>query len=70
MSEVPEDVKPLTVGELVQLLQKFDPSQPVQVEGCDCYGWAKNVEESGEMPSYRVQGEWVLVTRHDGSDSW
>jgi len=67
---VSEDVKPLTVGELVQLLQKFDSSQPVQLEGCDCYGWAKGVEELGDLPSYRMQGNWVVVTRHDWSDSW
>lgn len=67
----PDDVKPLTVGELITMLQQFAPDQPVQVEGCDCYGWAKGVEGLGEpLPSYRVQGDWVTVTRHDFSDSW
>lgn len=30
--------KQLTVGELIVVLQKFDPSLLVETEGCDCFG--------------------------------
>ena len=45
----------ITVGQLIALLQKEDPSKLVFVEGCDCVGEAVGVECSNVD---------VLITRN------
>ncbi len=47
----------MTVGELRELLAKYDDSFLVHTEGCDCYGLATSVE------SWNDDG--VLITRLD-----
>lgn len=34
----------MTVGQLIEALEKFDKSYPVMTEGCDCDGAAKSVQ--------------------------
>lgn len=36
--------KALTVKELIEKLKEVDSDLPVSLEGCDCYGLAKEVE--------------------------
>lgn len=35
-----DKAQPITVRELMTLLETQDPDLPVILEGCDCYGWA------------------------------
>jgi hypothetical protein len=35
----------MTVGELIEKLKEVDPDLRVASDGCDCYGWATDIEE-------------------------
>ena len=43
----PEE-KPLTVTELIRLLQSCSKDKVISMQGCDCYGEAGRVEEDDE----------------------
>lgn len=52
-------LKPLTVSQLIKLLQQCPPGLPVVHEGCDCDGDAFSVELSKDR---------VYITRSDFKD--
>lgn len=56
--------KEITVGELIDILQKMPPSASVTLEGCDCYGKATGAEYRSD--SY---GDYAFIYREDGVDS-
>jgi hypothetical protein len=50
---------PITVAELIALLQAVDPVLPVRLEGCDCTGDCVGVDEVNGHRKYvllRVEG--------------
>jgi hypothetical protein len=49
----------LTVGQLIELLEKVDKDSPVRIEGCDCQGDASGVEIRLGPKNQKV----VLITR-------
>ena len=49
----------MTVDQLIDLLSTMPPESPVAVEGCDCYGWAYDVE------LYDDNSNTVMITRSD-----
>lgn len=47
----------MTVGELIEKLQRFEHKDEVVIEGCDCDGMAHDVEQ--------LNAECVIITRRD-----
>ncbi len=50
---------PITVGELIEQLQKYDKTLPVHTEGCDCIGPSDGVNQT------YTDAESVVIGRDD-----
>lgn len=61
----------LTVEQLIDLLSEVDDKRmPVQVEGCDCSGWASGISVTPEYqspPSTGTYPAYVEITRGDAA---
>lgn len=54
----------LTIGELVEQLQKYPIEALVRAEGCDCSGEVNGIEDLGvyAQPGDRIRNLVVLIT--------
>jgi hypothetical protein len=56
----------LTVGQLIELLGRFDPKLPVRTEGCDCVGEVHEVGlYGGEVVVCRSPDEGNAAYHHE-----
>lgn len=61
--------KPITVGELIAKLQRYDPNVLVDVGGCDCVGEACDTKLASEYYTgiyADPDSIKVIITRTDG----
>ncbi len=57
----------LTVGKLIELLQQYNSSMMVEVEGCDCVGCAIGVSKERYISKEgNVISSTVLIKRYVG----